>query len=92
MDINQEERTPEEDEEFALACKIRADDVVNRLTGGKAKKILQENGKEAMEIRRAAAFQAQHMYFHPESFNDDCDPVSVFVITILRNAGVLKLF
>lgn len=91
MDIANEDLTPEENEEFLSECKIKAYEIINRLTEGKAKEIISNGDDKAEEIKRAHDFQYQFMYYHPELLEDDCYPVSMLAMNILSNAGVLEV-
>lgn len=84
--------TPEEDEEFAQQCHIRASAVVSRLVGEKYRTISQENTGETEVLRRAIAFQEQYMYLHPELLKDDCEPVAMYVMALLHNAGLMEVY
>lgn len=91
MDIKQEELIPEEDEEFTSECNARATAIINSLVGGKYKAIMDENSRSAEVLRNAVSFQAQYMIFRPELLNDDCETVSVYVMSLLYKAGLIKL-
>lgn len=91
MSIIDEDLTPEENEEFLSECMIKADEIINRLTGGKAKEIISSGSDKAKEIKRAIAFQCQFMYYYSELLEDDCYPVSMLAMNILSNAGVLEV-